>query len=41
MEIQINILNAFGIISSYEVMWWFDGQDIDVDPKIPRFNPPY
>jgi hypothetical protein len=25
MEVQINILNAFGIILFYKVVGWFDG----------------
>jgi hypothetical protein len=28
IEVQINMLNAFGIID--KVMWWFDGQNISV-----------
>jgi hypothetical protein len=41
MEVQGNILNAFGIILFYKVMGWFDGQDIGVEPKTPRFKPLY
>jgi hypothetical protein len=41
MEVQGNILNPFGIILFHKVMWWFDGQDIGVDPGRPRFNPLY
>ncbi len=41
IEIQKNILNPFGIILFYKVLWWFDGQNIDVKPKRPRFNPSY
>jgi hypothetical protein len=39
MEVQINMLNAFGIILFYEAMGWFDGQDINVEPRRPRFSP--
>jgi hypothetical protein len=35
------MLNAFGIILIYEMMWCFDGQNIDVEIKKPMFNPPY
>jgi hypothetical protein len=28
IKVQGNMLNAFGIILFYKVMWWFDGQDI-------------
>jgi len=28
IKIQGNMLNAFGIILFYKVVWWFDGQDI-------------
>jgi hypothetical protein len=38
IEIEGNILNAFGIILFYKVVWWFDGQNINVDPRRP-FNP--
>jgi hypothetical protein len=38
IEIQGNMLNAFGIILFYEVVWCFNGQDIGVDPKRPTFN---
>jgi len=41
MEVQGNMLNAFGIILFYKVMGWFDGQDIGVKPRRPRFNPLY
>jgi hypothetical protein len=41
MEVQINMSNAFGIILFYEVMGWFDCQDIGVEQKRPRFNPLY
>jgi hypothetical protein len=35
------MLNPFGVILFYKVVGWFDGQDIDVKPKRPRFNPLY
>jgi hypothetical protein len=35
------MLNAFGIILFYKMAWWFDGQDIGVEPMKPRFNPLY
>jgi hypothetical protein len=41
MEVEGNMLNAFGIILFYKVVWWFDGQDISVEPRRPRFNPLY
>jgi hypothetical protein len=41
MEVQRNMLNAFGIILFYKVMGWFDGQDIGVELKRLRFNPFY
>jgi hypothetical protein len=41
MEVQINTLNAFGIILLYKMMGWFDGQNIGVEPKKPKFNPFY
>jgi hypothetical protein len=41
MEVQINILNAFGIILFYKMMGWFDGQDIGVEPRTSRSNPLY
>ncbi len=28
IEVQGNILNAFGIILFYKMVWWFDGQNI-------------
>jgi hypothetical protein len=31
IEVQKNMLNAFGIILFYKVMWWFDGQNIGVE----------
>jgi hypothetical protein len=33
IEIQGNMLNGFGSILFYKVMWWFDGQDIGVEPR--------
>jgi hypothetical protein len=41
IEVERNMLNAFGIILFYKVVWWFDGQDISVEPRRPRFNPLY
>jgi hypothetical protein len=41
MEVQINILNAFGIIFFYKMVGWFDGQNNSVPPRRPRFNPLY
>jgi hypothetical protein len=41
MEVQGNMLNAFDIILFYKVVGWFDGQNISVEPKRPRFNPIY
>jgi hypothetical protein len=41
IEVQGNMLNPFSIILLYKVVWWFDGQDISVELKRPRFNPPY
>jgi hypothetical protein len=38
IKIQGKMLNAFGTILFYKVIWWFDGQDIVVKPKRPRFN---
>jgi hypothetical protein len=38
IEVQGNMLNSFGIILFYKVVWWFDGQHICVEPKRPRFN---
>jgi hypothetical protein len=32
------MLNPFGIILFYKVVEWFDGQDIGVEPKRPRFK---
>jgi hypothetical protein len=39
MNVQRNILNIFGIILFYKVLGWFDGQNIGVEPRRPRFNP--
>jgi len=39
MEVQGNTLNAFGIILFYKMMGWFDGQNIGVEPRKPKFNP--
>ncbi len=41
MGIQRYMLNPFGIILFYKVMGWFDGQDIGVEPRRPRFNSLY
>jgi hypothetical protein len=41
IEVQGNMLNPFGIILFHKVVWWFDGQDICVELKRSRFNPPY
>jgi hypothetical protein len=41
IEVQGNMLNPFGIKLIYKVMWLFDSQDIVVEPKRPKFNPPY
>jgi hypothetical protein len=41
IEVQGNMLNPFGIILIYKVMWSFDNQDIVVEPNKPKFNPPY
>ncbi len=41
MEIQGNMLNIFGILLFYKVVGWFDGQDIGVESRRPRFNPLY
>jgi hypothetical protein len=30
IEVQQNMLNAFGIILFYKMVWWFDGQDIGI-----------
>jgi hypothetical protein len=41
MEGQGYMLNPFGIRLFYKVVKWFDGQDIGVEPRRPRFNPLY
>jgi hypothetical protein len=41
IEVQINMLNSFGIKLFYKMVWWFDGQNIDVEPKKRRSNPSY
>jgi len=41
MEVQGNTLNAFGTILFYKMMGWFDGQNIGVELRKPRFNPFY
>jgi hypothetical protein len=41
MKAQRYMLNPFDIILFYKVMGWFDGQDIGVEPKRPRFNSLY
>jgi len=38
MEVQRYMLNPFDIILFYKVMGWFDGKDIGVEPRKPRFN---
>ncbi len=40
IEVQGDMLNPFGIVLIYKVMWLFDNQDNVVEPKKPRFNPP-
>jgi hypothetical protein len=37
MEVQGYMLNPFGIIFIYKVVGWFDGQDIGVKPRKPKF----
>jgi hypothetical protein len=41
IEIQGNMSNAIVIKLFYKMVWWFDGQNIDVEQRRPRFNPPY
>jgi hypothetical protein len=41
MEVQGYMLNPFGIITFYKRVGWFDGQDIGVEPRRPRFNSLY
>jgi hypothetical protein len=33
------MLNPLVIILFYKIVWWFDGQNIGVEPRGPRFNP--
>ncbi len=33
--------NAFGIILFYKTVWCFDDQNIGLESRRPRFNPPY
>jgi hypothetical protein len=35
IEVHENMSNAFDI---YKMVWWFDGKDIGVKPRKPRFN---
>jgi hypothetical protein len=39
IEVQANMLNTFGIMLFYKLMGWFDGKNIGVKLKKPRFNP--
>jgi hypothetical protein len=41
IEIQEKMLNAFGIILFYKMLCMFDGQDIGVKTRRPKFNPLY
>jgi len=41
IEIQINMSTAFGIILFYKMVWWFDNQNIGLESRRPKFNPPY
>ncbi len=41
IEIQGNMLNAFGIIFFYKVLWWFNVKDISLEQKRLRFYPFY
>ncbi len=41
IKVQGNMLNPFDIILFYKVVWWFDDQDISVELRRLRFNPPY
>jgi hypothetical protein len=41
IEVQKNMLNAFGIILFYKMVWWFDGQNIGVKPRKLKLNPHY
>jgi hypothetical protein len=38
MEVQRYMLNPFDNKLFYKVMEWFDGEDIGVEPRRPRFN---
>jgi hypothetical protein len=38
IEVQGYMLNPFGIILFYKMVGWFDGQNIGVELKKPRFN---
>jgi hypothetical protein len=38
MEVERYVLNPFGIILFYKTVRWFDGQDIGVEPRRPRFK---
>jgi hypothetical protein len=38
MKVQGYMLNPFGIIMFYNMVGWFDGQNIGVDPRRPNFN---
>jgi len=40
IEIQGNMLNPFGNILFYKVMWWFDGQDIWCGTKETKVQSP-
>jgi len=39
IEIQGNMLNAFGIIMFYKMVCWFDNQDITMESRRLKFNP--
>jgi hypothetical protein len=41
MEVQGNMLNPISIILFYNVVGWFDGQNIGFEPRRPRVNPLY
>jgi len=38
IEVQRYMLNPFAIILFYKVMGWFDGQNIRVERRRPKFN---
>jgi hypothetical protein len=40
IKVKKNVLNAFGIILFYKMMWWFDGQDIGVELKNTKVQSP-